>query len=401
MFYALCHAVDSFLGKDKNAPKKSPAGMACRCFAARLCRPPRFGRYAPSSLRPAQPRKTNSHRIYRTDVALTQEVFKGNKKFRQPMDVLTGRKITLNPDRDGKGLILETSAARLLQGHNVCGTNKMHFLCYKTARRIYKLLGLKKTTEKVRLLKNHDYDIDRSDVTGWFNVGSQTNVVSAMAEIRRQLLALGVDLVVHETRDGIETIYIGKHSRHATLKFYNKYLELQHSGFPPSLSEEKQKAILDFARPLIRVERTLRTPALKAKKADSRGNQSKLRQSSGWTTIRARQLLVKSLGRYKFNGHIRARLDLAEIEGMKPSDRTLYLLQQSGVYLTEFMLQRDFIRVRNRLLQRYQIDIAHPAFDEPAAGLSLAELLAPEKLQMTWPKKLSRMGLIAGADEWK
>jgi hypothetical protein len=72
MFYALCHAVDSFLGRDKNAPKKSPAGMACRCFAARLCRPPRFGRYAPSSLRPAQPRKTNSHRIYRTDVALTR-----------------------------------------------------------------------------------------------------------------------------------------------------------------------------------------------------------------------------------------------------------------------------------------------------------------------------------------
>jgi len=52
---------------------------------------------------------------------------------------------------------LETSAARLLQGHNVCGTNKMQFLCYQTARRIYKLLGLKKTTEKVRLLKFHDY----------------------------------------------------------------------------------------------------------------------------------------------------------------------------------------------------------------------------------------------------
>jgi len=55
----------------KNAPKKSPAGMTCRCFAARLCRPPLFGRYAPSSLRPAQPRKTNRQRIYRRDVALT------------------------------------------------------------------------------------------------------------------------------------------------------------------------------------------------------------------------------------------------------------------------------------------------------------------------------------------
>jgi hypothetical protein len=71
MFYALCHAVDSFLGKGKNAPKKSPAGMACRCFAARLCRPPRLGRYTPSALQPAQPRKTNSQRIYRRDVALT------------------------------------------------------------------------------------------------------------------------------------------------------------------------------------------------------------------------------------------------------------------------------------------------------------------------------------------
>ncbi|MGB4912527.1 MAG: hypothetical protein WBO95_10440, partial [Candidatus Dechloromonas phosphoritropha] len=67
-----CHAVDSFVGMGKNAPKKSPAGVACQCFAAWLCRPPRFGRYAPSSLRPAQPRKTNRQRIYRTDVALTK-----------------------------------------------------------------------------------------------------------------------------------------------------------------------------------------------------------------------------------------------------------------------------------------------------------------------------------------
>ena len=30
MFYALCHAVDSFVEMGKNAPKKSPAGFACR-----------------------------------------------------------------------------------------------------------------------------------------------------------------------------------------------------------------------------------------------------------------------------------------------------------------------------------------------------------------------------------
>ena len=73
MLYAMRHdAVDSFVGMGKNAPTKSPAGAACQDFAARLCRPPLFGRYAPSSLRPIQPRKTSRLRIYRTDVALTE-----------------------------------------------------------------------------------------------------------------------------------------------------------------------------------------------------------------------------------------------------------------------------------------------------------------------------------------
>jgi hypothetical protein len=54
----------------KNAPRKSPAETACRGCAAVFCRPPRFGRYAPSSLRPAKHRKTSRPRIYRSNVAL-------------------------------------------------------------------------------------------------------------------------------------------------------------------------------------------------------------------------------------------------------------------------------------------------------------------------------------------
>ena len=34
MCYALRHAVDSFVGMGKDAPKKSPAGFACRFFTA-------------------------------------------------------------------------------------------------------------------------------------------------------------------------------------------------------------------------------------------------------------------------------------------------------------------------------------------------------------------------------
>ncbi|GAB4436982.1 MAG: hypothetical protein OHK0026_02180 [Rhodocyclaceae bacterium] len=35
MFYSLCHGVDSFVGGCENAPKKSPAGRACRGRAAK------------------------------------------------------------------------------------------------------------------------------------------------------------------------------------------------------------------------------------------------------------------------------------------------------------------------------------------------------------------------------
>ncbi|AMM18459.1 hypothetical protein AX768_29790 (plasmid) [Burkholderia sp. PAMC 28687] len=66
MFYALRHAVDSFVNVGKNAPKESPANMTCEGFAARLCRPPLFGRYAPSSRRPSQPRNTSSYEFTET-----------------------------------------------------------------------------------------------------------------------------------------------------------------------------------------------------------------------------------------------------------------------------------------------------------------------------------------------
>ena len=173
------------------------------------------------------------------------------------------------------------------------------------------------------------------------------------------------------------------------------------TGLPNSLSETEQQAIFDSAKPLIRVELTLRMPALNSRKPEFDSEHAALRQSSGWSVKIARHLLENALARYKFNGHIRARLDPNEIERMKPNDRTFYLLQQSGVNLAEFMTPRNFKNLRTKLLQRYQIDIARPASDEPASELFLAELLAPEKLLMNWPKKLRRMGLIAGTDEWK
>jgi len=42
LLYTHCHVVDSFVGGNKSAPKKSPARNACRGRAAVLGRPSRF-----------------------------------------------------------------------------------------------------------------------------------------------------------------------------------------------------------------------------------------------------------------------------------------------------------------------------------------------------------------------
>ncbi|AMM18734.1 hypothetical protein AX768_31350 (plasmid) [Burkholderia sp. PAMC 28687] len=74
MFYALRHAVDSFVRVSKNAPKKSPANMTLRAF----CR----AAMSSSALRALRALITaavtaTQHqqlRIYRNDVALTQQI---------------------------------------------------------------------------------------------------------------------------------------------------------------------------------------------------------------------------------------------------------------------------------------------------------------------------------------
>ena len=251
------------------------------------------------------------------------------------------------------------------------------------------------------MLKDHDYDVFRADVTGWFNAGSQANVVSVMAELERQLPAQGIKISAYKDSHGTETIYIRQHSRHATLKFYNKYLELKHSGLPDWLSDKEKKAILEAAKPLVRVELTLRMPALNTSKVGSSIKDRALRKSSGWSVKIARQLLEKALARYTFNGHIRAQLDPEEIKGMSPSNKMYYSLHQLGINLAQVMEKRSFKNLRIRLRERYRIDIGRPVSDTPAPDLSLAELLAPSKLMMNWPTKLQKLGLVAGTDEWK
>lgn len=318
------------------------------------------------------------------------------RSCRRLPDSFTGKKFQICPGNTGNAVVVEASLPRLLQGHNVYGPNKLRRLCFAVAKQVYRGLGLKRTSSRLQRLKQHDYEVLRTDLTGSFDVGSQENVKAVMKEIRVQLLAQGLDIVVHEGPDGIETIYLGKNSKRSTLKFYNKYLELLANPIPAAVPG--RDLILEYAKGLVRVEYTMRSAELRDAR---RGNRNGLDRANRWDKETVRILLHDRLARLKFTGEVRDSIDIEEVEGMKPAHRMAYLLWHDGIDLRKYFPRTTYARYRKQMLEKHQIDIGRPA-DQPGTMLSLAELLFPQNLKISnWPMKLQHCGAIYGTKEWQ
>ena len=148
--------------------------------------------------------------------------------------------------------------------------------------------------------------------------------------------------------------------------------------------------ILESAKNLIRFEITLRSQDL-----DNEG----LRWSKNWSIEKVRTILLGAFTQFKFTGKIQARLDAAALAGMKPRLKMWYGLWHDGADLMKRMPVHTYRRTRKELLQ-FNIDIGRP----PRNGnvtMSLAKILSPERMIITWPKTLSTTGVIYGSRGWK
>jgi II/X family phage/plasmid replication protein len=310
-------------------------------------------------------------------------------KWKQIRSELSGTTCRAFAATSGTEIDVELSLPKWVQGHNLFGINQISRLCAEVAAEVCKALGITLTTADLERLNRHNYHVSRVDTTGSFDVGSQANVMAVMAEIRLQLLAQGNKIVVHEGPcGGIETIYVGKSKRGATMKFYNKYLELQAHPLPLDLPNRAQ--ILAKAKALIRFEIMSRSQPLAEKG---------LKRSDDWSINQVRKLLLDRFSQFKFTGKIKARLDAEEIEGLKPRLKMIYGLWRDGADMQKHVAPHSYRRYRKELLL-FSIDIGR----SPASGgatLCLEDLLAPERMIITWPKHLGRIGAIYGAKGWK
>lgn len=277
----------------------------------------------------------------------------------------------------------ETSIPKLLQGHNVFGSNRLQYLCLEVARLIYNHLGLRFTRRERRQIEGRRIRLGRADTTCSFRMASPEEVPITIEACWEHLRAEGLDWSAYGN-DDFESVYKQQHSTRITEKFYAKYAELmvKRHGIPDCVAQ--RPLVLEYAKYLVRFEVTWRAPELR---------RLGLEHADQWTPQIVRQIIMERLDRLNLQGAIRERLAPKHLDNLNKGDRVFYDLWAQGSNLRPNRHYSPLKRTRQNLL-KHGVDI----FRRPATGndIALNELLTEENAYFVGPKGLTRRGAIFG-----
>lgn len=283
----------------------------------------------------------------------------------------------------------EASLPKLLQGHNVGGSNRLEFMCLHAARLIYLQLGLRFTNGECNEIKRHRIRLGRVDGTIYWLLASALMIPDIQEAILEQLRAEGFKWSAYGKFE-IETIYNQQNSGRVSDKFYNKYLELQVHKIPVRVTERDW--ILKFARSVLRYEVTWRGKELARLKID--GVNMDLNYADSWDLQILKQLMNERLKKFNFQGIIKDRMADKKLDNLNSSCKMYYELWAQGCDLHQHRANRTLTRARDYLLEHHHVDI----FRSPGMGcdIQLNELLTIKKARAGVPKYLTTRGAAFG-----
>lgn len=282
--------------------------------------------------------------------------------------------------RGGLG-VLEFSGnpSKFLQGHNLFGSAALVPLMDATLQQVAGKLGLTPSAQDLSDWRRGHYEVSRIDITRMIDCGSPERV-------RKVLEVLGhVARTKYQKASipGSGTVYLGQKSRRVTLKFYDKWAELQQRGHNlcATLAPEWHRNLLDFAAGKLRVELTIRSNEL---------GDRHVRQAKWWTPDFAESALDARLAVLEVSDTMRLAEDT--IAGLPPKLVPIYDAWRAGRDLRALYSKAHFYRLRSQLLP-YGIDIAKPqpreivAEDQYIGGFPIASLLrSPGVTPPDWAK---------------
>lgn len=245
----------------------------------------------------------------------------------------------------GCRLHVSGNPSKFLQGHNLFGSSDVNLLVGSMMDGLSERLGLHPTANDRWSWYAGCYFLGRVDVTRMYDVGTPARVrdwlVSASQVAHSRYQAAG--------NDRGSTLYVGKHSRRVSLKFYDKWGELQvpGHGLADTLPGEWYHKLEDHAYGKLRVEAVLRSMWLKDKG---------LAVGIPWSPALAQSLLDERIGGVELSDNMRMS---DEYVGDMPGKLALvYEAWRAGRDLRAMYSKAQFYRLRSQLLP-YGVDIAH------------------------------------------
>lgn len=280
---------------------------------------------------------------------------------------------------------LEESLPKILQGHNVFGSNRLELMCLEVIKLIYAGIGVKYTLDEEAKIRKKGIRLGRLDITCSFRLSSPTMVEQVLELLYEQFRAEGKAWSAYG-KETIETLYNQQHSTRISDKYYDKGKELliNEHRFPTNIHERDR--IHHMARYLLRFEETLRGKELSSRDIE------RFNYADYWGVDQVKAELRTRIQKFKFQGVIYPKLKEDELPGLSENCRAFYGLWADGANLHKHRGYRTLDRVRESLLKNHQVDIYRPA--KTGCPVSLRDLLDPSRAYYSSPKSLVRSGAV-------
>jgi len=277
----------------------------------------------------------------------------------------------------GHELEISGNPSKWLQGHNVFGSSHPIKLLYRVLCELVPILDLRPTFQQRRAWVYGDYDLLRVDVNRMYDLGSDEDVVLFLNGASRVAKGRYQKASAFES----DTVYIGQKSKRVSVKFYNKFQEMQKKGHTlgDTMSPLWRQKLLESAYGKLRYEVTLRS-----KELQDRG----LRRASSWSSATADLILDERLGVMELNDAVRLSEDV--LQQLPPKLVPIYDAWRAGRNLKEIYAKNTFYRYRRQLLP-YDIDIAE---------VRPHEVVAETQYLMGRPLKSFLVGPGVSPPEW-
>ena len=159
--------------------------------------------------------------------------------------------------RPSEQIVYIEAGPKFLTGQNVVGIEDAHQLASEIITSALVRAGLSISQALAQRVEEGAYELLRADFVAHCDCGSPGRLHAVMLALRHLAVGTARDVSFY----GVDTLYIGQHSRRKSLKIYNKGSELSIRPIPEGVPHRTQ--LTSKAQSLLRFEFVLRAEELK------------------------------------------------------------------------------------------------------------------------------------------